>query len=86
MHPGEQAPCEQEGRVAGDSFVQQARGLGQLLPGVDVTRSVGIERLSAQVDVVGGKIGCGAFSIAAFSPGELGLKLVGDRRGDLRFE
>ena len=84
MHLGQQAPGEQEVRVAGDSFIEQARGLGQLLLGVDLIRGVGVERLGPQVKVVGGKIGRGRFlDRSFFARRELGLKLVGDRFGNL---
>ena len=61
MHPGEQAPGEQEAWVAGDGFIEHARGLREFLPALDWTRAVVKEQLSAQVKIVGGKIFCGWF-------------------------
>ncbi len=84
MYSGQQTPSLYKVRIARDSFIEQLGCLRQLLPGMNWIRCIGEERLGAQVKVVCCEIGCGCFSIAAFSlRGNFGLKLVSDLLGNL---
>src|SRR5206468_12013910 len=61
MNSGEQTPSLQEVRIAHDGFIKQLGRFRKLLPGMDRVRSIGEERLGAQVKIVCNKIGCRCF-------------------------
>src|SRR4029077_14437140 len=76
-HPRQEAPGKEEVRVAGDSFIQHAFGLGQLLPRVDQVGGVGKQRLRAQVKVVSREVSRGWLLYRRFfTRSDFGLKLI----------
>src|SRR5207244_6568480 len=84
MHSGKKAPGEQKLRVPGDSFIEQLRGFGQVLLGVEWIGDISPESFGTLVKVERRNISRRhLLNRRLFTRRDFGLELVGDRFGDL---